>query len=364
MHVKLNLKTVLMYAAYAFVLVALNFTLPAVPFSLGVCFSMLICGTNLITTPVLYVLASVVNLDWITCLISLFEGGFLTLITFLYRRTKRKIRIEAALYIAIALAPFIAFSRWQGIENLAIIQNPYILKAIAAVTVIIFTYFAFKSIYALLFRLYRCKLRPDELICLAVTFAAAGVGLRNLIDFYAYACVAAGITAFAVRLTKSPAAIIVALICAAPLAVVGLNPAHLTAFVVISVTALAFCTLGRFAPALACCAASAVYLYLFGLYSEGIAAAVLYSILLAVCCALSTLPTRRAIEKMNALLSVKKVLPRTDEERYKSYVSEKLFRMSEVFREIENAFTALDDKPDDGAMKRRMLAETKQSMCT
>lgn len=353
-----------MYAAYALFLVALNFTLPTVPFSLGICYSMLICGTNLIATPVLYCLATVVNLDWITCLLSLFEGGFLTLITFLYRRTGKKIKLEGVIYIAVALAPYIAFARWRGIENIAITHNPYVLKAIAAVAVIVFTYFAFKCVHALLFRLYRCKLRPDELICLAVTFATAGVGLRNLVGFYAYACIAAGITAFAVRLIKSPSAIIVALISALPLTLVELNFTHLTSFVLIATSAVAFCCLGRFAPAIACLAASTVYMYFFKLYSGGVLGAVLYTLLLTVCCALSAIPSRRAIENAYALLSVKKVLPRSDEERYKSYVSEKLFRMSEVFREIENAFCALDDKPDDGAMKKRMLAEAKQIMCS
>lgn len=352
-----------MYAAYALILLALNSALTGVPFSLGLCFSMLVCGTNIIATPVLYVLASIISLDWITILLSLFEGGFLAVITFLYRRTGRKIRAEAIVYLAIALAPFIGVSRWSGAGGEAYIHNPYLLKAIAALAIIVFTYFAFKSVFALLFRVCRCKLRADELICLAATSAVAGIGLYNLIGFYAYVSIAVGIIAFSVRLLKSPAAVIIACVAAVPCAVALLDLTPVTALVIISIITLSFCELGRFAPAVASCGCTAGYFYISELYLKPVWVSVLYTLLLVLCCALSSAISEKKLEQLRGLLTVTKVLPRSDEERYKEFVSEKLFRMSEVFREIENAFNALDDKPDDAAMKRRMLAETKQSMC-
>ena len=364
MHVKLNLKNVLMYAVYALILIALNSALPVVPFSLGLCFSMLVCGTNLIATPVIYALASIVNLDWITIVLSLFEGAFLTLITFLYRRAGRKIRFEAIAYVAVALAPYVAFANWRGIEGLYFTDNAYILKAIAAVAVALFTFFSMRSVHTLLFRVCRCKLRADELICLSVVLAVSGVGLYNLIGFYAYVCIAAALTAFAVRLYKNPSAVIVAAVLSIPCVIVGLDLIHLTAFIIISIVALAFSELGKIAPPLAALCGAEAYFYFIGLYSSGVAPAVIYTILLVICCVAAMLPSNKKLEEIRGLLAVKRVLPHAQEESYKRFVSEKLFRMSEVFREIENAFIALDDKPDDAAMKKRMLSETKQSMCT
>ncbi len=363
MHLKINLKSILLYAAYALTLVTLNAALPTVPFSLGLCFSMLVCGTNIIATPVLYLVASVINLDWISVLLSLFEGAFLTLITFLYRRTGRKIRFEAIAYIVIALAPYVAFARWYGIKGIYFTDNVYILKTIAAFAVTVYAFFAFRSVYALLFRLYRCRLRPDELICLAVFFAVAGIGLCNLTGLYAYICLGAGITAVAVRLLKSPSSVIVACAVALPCAVTKLDFSYLTAFVLIAVAALAFAELGRFAPGLSCAVTAAATLYLRGAFTGGISTAVITGILLILSCSLSFFPSKKVMENTRAMLKVEKVLPRTNEEQYREYVSEKLYRMSEVFREIENAFTELDEKIDDGAMKKRMLAEAKQSMC-
>ncbi len=363
MHVRINLKSILLYAAYALLLVTLNAALPTVPFSLGLCFSMLVCGANIIATPVIYVIASVINLDWITILLSLFEGAFLTLITFLYRRTGKKIRYEAAVYAAVALAPYVAFARWRGIGSLYFTTNPYILKTVAALAVVVFALFAFRSVYALIFRLCRCKLRPDELICISAFFAVAGVGLCNLTGLYAYVCIGAGLTAFAVRLLKSPSAVIAACVIALPCAVTQLDFNFLTAFVLISVAALAFSELGKLAVSGVTLICSAGALYIWNAFSNGVANAVICGILLGLCCVLPLLPTEKAVKGLRSLLSVEKVLPRTDEEQYRELVSEKLYRMSEVFREIENAFCELDEKIDDGAMKKRMLAECKQSMC-
>lgn len=363
MRLKISLKSVLLYCLYALLLISLNAVLPAVPFSLGLCFSMLICGTNIILTPILYVVCSVINLNWVTILLSLFESGFITLITFIYRRTKRKIRLEAAAYILISLAPFIAFSRWQGIESIYLTANPYILKSVAALAVAVFTFFAFVSVRALLFKLYRCKIRYDELLCIAVLFSVAFTGVYNLCGKYAYICIAAGILTAAVRLLKNPSAVIVAVVVSVPCVLTSLELAPLTAFILICIFSLIFVPLGRLAPSLSCAAGGAVYLYFENLYSAGAVPAVLYSLLLCFLCLLSALPSNRYMQKMRDMLAVRKILPRTEEEQLKEYVSEKLYKMSEVFREIEAAFVSLDEGPDDGAMKRRMLSELKQSMC-
>lgn len=363
MRIRINLKSVLFYIAYALACVALNSVVEGIPFSFGLCFSMLICGTNVVATPVLYILSSVISLDWITILLSLFEGAFAAVITLLYRRTRKKIRIEAAAYLIIALTPYIAFSRWTGIQALQFTDNHYIMKGIAALAVLVFTFFAFRGVHSLIFRLLRCKLRTDELLCIAVLFAVTGTGVRNLVGEYAYICICAGVAAFAARLYKSPKALIVTMVAAAPSAIVQLDLAPLTAFVLISLFSLLFSELYSGAPSFAAIICGALYLFTRDLYSSGVTSAVLYSFLLAACCLAAALPPEKRVAELCDMLEVKKVLPRTEEEIYKEFVAEKLYKMSEVFREIEGAFNALDDGPDDKSMKKRMLEEVKEGMC-
>ena len=228
-----------MYVISAVAMVFTNKAVDGVHLSLGLYFGMLACGTNLIVTPVLYVLASIIHLNWINSLICLFEGVFLSAVTLLYRKTKRKMRIEAAAYLAIALAPFIAFAPWKGVK-FDILDNEYALKGIAAAAVMLFAFFAFKTVYALLYRTMRCRLREDELVCCAVTYTAFGTGLYNVTGFYVYTALAAGALIFFVRLSKSPAAVIPALILAMPSAVAGLSPQPFTVFTISCICSLLF----------------------------------------------------------------------------------------------------------------------------
>ena len=174
MPLKINLKSVIMYAVYTAAMVLMNKAIDGVPLSVGLCFAMLLCGTNIIATPVLYVAASAVHLNWIMTLLSLFEGGFLCAVTFLYRRTHRKIKFEGIAYITIALSLYIPFAPWKGVSALEIIDNEYALKSIAAAATIVFSFFCFKTVYAVMYRVYRCRLREDELVCCAVVYTAIG----------------------------------------------------------------------------------------------------------------------------------------------------------------------------------------------
>ena len=92
MPLKINLKSIIMYTAYTAAMILMNKAIDGVPLSIGLYFAMLLCGSNIIATPILYVAASTVHLNWIMTLLSLFEGGFLCAVTFLYRRTHRKIK--------------------------------------------------------------------------------------------------------------------------------------------------------------------------------------------------------------------------------------------------------------------------------
>ena len=215
MKFKISAKSVVLYLSFAAAAVFTNKAVDGVPLSLGLYFAMLLCGTNLIITPALYVLASIIHLNWINSLLALFEAVFLCLVTFIYRKSKRKIRIEAAAYLAIALAPYITFAPWKGTDGLIITDNEYALKAIAAVAIIVFAFFCFKTVYAIMYRTMRCKLREDELVCCAVTFTAFGTGLYNVIGFYSYTALAVGVLIFCVRLARSPSGLICALVLAA-----------------------------------------------------------------------------------------------------------------------------------------------------
>lgn len=364
MRFKINFKSVTVYAAYALAAVFMNKAVDGVPLSLGLYFAMLLCGTNLIATPLLYIAASAAHLNLISSLLGLFEAGFLCLVTFLYRRTKRKIRLEAVAYLLIAVAPYVAFGQWRGVGEISFIDNDYALKAVAATALIVFSFFCFKTVYAVIYRLMRCRLREDELVCCAVTYAATGTGLYNLTGFFVYTAIAAGILVFAVRLTRSPAALICAVVPAIPPAVTTLSFAPLTTYMIAALAALLFSGAGRLAPSAVTLGLCVLYCLLKGSFNCGAALIVFRALLLVCTSVLPSIPSDKFFKSLKNKLLVKEVLTDTAVERNRRKTSEKLYRISEVFREIECAFNALDEDLNDGAARERMLNDLREKCCT
>ena len=362
MPLKINFKTLLFYAAYAAAVLLLNCTLPGVPLSFGLCFAMLLSGTNIIATPALFAIASAINLDLAYSLCSLFMGAFAAAIVFLYRRTQRKLKFEAAVYFAIAMAPYVIFAEWSAF-GAATNLNPYVLKLIAVLITGIFTFFCFRSVYSLLFRLARCRLREDELICISVLFEAVGAGLCSLAGEHLYVCIAAGLIIFFTRLTRSPVSVIAAIVCALPHALIKLDTRPLTAYVIISVSALLFINAGRFAPTVVTAVLSAGYMYLLGSFSTQVPYIVVHVLLLFIACILPTLPSDKNLKGLKMRLLCVNVLDGTAISRSRKRTGDKLYKISELFREIEHAFLSLDEGVDDEAMRERILIQLKDACC-
>lgn len=362
MPLKINFKTVLLYAAYTAAVILINYALPEVPLALGLCFSMLLCGTNIIATPLLFAAASVINWNIISSILAVFEGAFLAVIVLLYRRTERKLRFEAIIYLVIALAPYVIFSPWTGFGSMTEI-NPYIVKSVAAAIAGIFTIFCFKSVYALLFRLYRCRLRENEYVYIAVLFTAIGTGLYSLIGQPFYLCCIAAAVVFFTRLARSPVSIIIALVGAVPHAIVTLDLQPLTAYVIISVAALLFVNAGKFAPAAIVGALTAGYMYLQGCFDCAVPFIVMYSVLLFLACILPSIPQSKNLKELKLRLECAQVLDGTAVMRSRKRMGDRLYKISELFREIECAFLALDEGIDESAARERMLIQLKDRCC-
>ena len=136
MPIRINVKSALMYIAFAAACIFLNGSATGVPMSLGLYFSLIICGGNLIAAPVIYIACSAVHVNLTAFLCSLAESAFLAAIVFAYRRTQRKIKFEAAAFMLVALAPFIALSDWDA-PALAPLGSPYLSRAVAAAVMLV-----------------------------------------------------------------------------------------------------------------------------------------------------------------------------------------------------------------------------------
>lgn len=364
MPIRINVKSALMYIAFAAACIFLNGSATGVPMSLGLYFSLLICGGNLIASPLIYIASSAVHFSLTAFLCSLAEGAFLLAITAIYRRTGKKIRFEAAVYAAMALVPFVTLSDWDAGGALYFIESGYAVRAIAAAVVLILFLFSYKSVYACIFRLGRCRLKEDELFCLAALFTGIGIGAINLAGQFAYCAFAAfGIT-FSVRFLKGPSAVLCALVLSLPPAATLLDITPVTAYIVISAAGLLFLRAGRAAPCAAACAAFCALGYFDGWYDHGLTLALVRAATIALCCTIAAIPSEKRITLLMDTLTVKKVLTDAAINRERERAGEKLFRISEVFREVECAFKGMDEAADEAGAKKRVAAELKERLCS
>lgn len=359
---KINVKSAFLYLIFAAVCLFVNGAASGVPLSLGLYFSLLICGGNIIAAPIIYIACSAVHLSLTAFLCALAEAAFLLAITIIYRRTGRKIRLEALAYFLIALAPFVALSDWDA-PVLAFFGSPYLSRAVAAAVVLLAFIFSYKSVYACIFRLGRCRLREDELFSLAAVYAFAGIGFINLAGGFAYCALCAFLAAFAVRLFKGPAALLAALALGLPAAATQLSLTPVTVCVCVSAFALAFARAGRCAPPACVCAALCAYGYFDGWYSDGLTLALVRAAAIAICSFLAALPSEKRLGAMMDALIVRRALTDTAINRERERTGEKLFRISEVFREVECAFKQMDEGADEAGAKKRVVTELKERLC-
>ena len=362
MRIRINLKSILFYLGCALCMLFANYAVKGVPLALGIFFGMLVCGTNIIATAALFVISSVINLNFLFSGIVICQALFLSLVVFLYRRSGKKIKFEALFYLIIALTPYAVFSDYFNINDLNL--NPYLVRTVASVVTVAFTFFCFKSVYALMYRVWRCRLKEDELVCLCLVYSVCGAGLYSLLGEAFYFIFSACITVIAVRVCRSPAALTVSLTLAIPPSAVMLNPAYLTAYLIICVAALLFSGAGRFAAGGVSGVLFAIYMYFSGCFDCSVPVIALYSVLLFAGCFLPSLPSPKAYGDIKMRLLVKDVLTDTAVARTQRNTSEQLYRISEVFREIECAFLALDEEVSDGAARIRILQEMKEKCCS
>jgi stage II sporulation protein E len=363
MPLKINTKNALMYMLYGFALIFINFATDDIPLSSGLFFAMLICGTNPIVCSALYILSSAVYLSLTTLLCFIFQSVFLSAITLIYRRTKRKVGIEYIAYLTIALMPYIVFYEIRTDIFYGFFDNTYIIKGIYAVISCLYSLFAVKCVHTLLYRIYRCRLKEDEALSISVVVITLLLGIYNLVGNVYYQAICAGLIVFFVRFTRKPTAIIGAVIVSLPASISTLSLGHITTSIILCTILLLFVRCGRFAPSVISLAYVLAYYLLYGYFETSTQYIILRCIVLILCTVAPTIWSDKTLKEIYMKITLQETLPDSALDRSRKRTSEKLYRISEVFREIECAFCSIDETPDESGAKKKMLEELKEKCC-
>ncbi len=357
---KVRIKNVIAYVLFGVGVCLTNCVIRGVPISACLLFAMLVCGGNIPISAVIYVAMSAINGINLTVLCAVSESVFLSLMTFIYRFRRSKLTWEGWVYLIIALTPFILLSSFNPFENI----SGYATRAVITLICIPILYASIRAINALIFRIARCRLREDEYFCIALIYCICAIGFINLFGLYSYYMAMLFFAILCVRALKSPLCLILCTIFSIPACILTLSLTPLATFTLITILTLLFCNLSPFFPAAIACTSSLVALYIGGnLYGNPsliiIKCVIVFAILLLSC----SIPEKLLINIKSKIL-FQTTLYKKLEDEYKENLSQRLFKISDVFREIEHAFLAMDEVIDERATRMRMLSELKKRCCT
>lgn len=350
--------SVLFYAALFLAMLFLNFTMDSFePFSLALYAAMLACGLNVFASAGLFLLSGGISLAEGFAPFAVYAAECLLLgaVFFFYARAKRPMRAEIALWLLPAAGIFIwVFGQF--------VYADYIRSLIVGAVIYVLCFVMTGALRCALFRAGRCRLTAEELVFSDTAVAAAGIGFYKLAGTYAYEGAAIFILLIALATLKNANVFYCALVLSLPEAIAGSAAAGEAVLAPVAVFAayagagLAFLRAGKLPAALAVFLTDVILRYVLH-YLGSVPASGFYLALLTslVPCFVFALLPEKLLGKWSQKLKTygEKQLTRLTINAERSLAGERLFDIAAVFREIENAFTALDSasETEDGALK-------------
>ena len=340
-------KTALVYFAVFAGMVLLNFTMRSFePFSLPLFAAALACGFHPLALAGMYILAGGLSMlaGFNAFIVFLMQGIFLGAVFFVYERTGRSMRAEFGLWCALALLPFLW--RFGGY-----VYADYVQSALVSAAIFLLCLLFLGAGRSLLLHAGRRRLSPEELIFLAASVTAVGVGLYNCLGENAYQSVALFLILLSCALLRSASAVFCALVLGiAPSvcrSVSSMSPDlyPVAAFSLCAAAALLLLRAGKLPCALGAFFADVLLRTLSCLADtgmEGLTRMQFYLTLLVplVPCLLFVFLPETLLRRGARTIRLygERRLTRTSIDRNRAEVGERLFEMSAAFREIENAF--------------------------
>ncbi len=274
------------------------------------------------------------------------------------------------------LFPMLALSLAMGLFVLLSPFNAYLLpffeyfplneltqKVLLAAVIFLLANCFYVGLRAISKKMLRCRLRSDETAFSILFLLLVGVGICRFLGVNAYVGIAFFLLLLFANTTKDYSALLCAFcLSLPPLFTAGISPER---FFLYGAGVTVFIRSGRLAAVCALLAVFFGYGYFDGLYAypASLLTASLLSALLP-CLFFLLLPANLLREMENKLVFYReKHLSRLAINRNRAAIGEKLFEISYVFREIENAFTSLSSTEAEESAKEFVRGAIIQEVC-
>ena len=250
-----------------------------------------------------------------------------------YKKRGQKPGVETVPILFASQVVYIAFFAEEILYKLvytAIITLFYFISSVAVSTAFNKKFNARPTVY--------------EIFCIGVTYAVCGLGIIDFFGINALKSVAVFALLFAVRLYKSPSALVVACFVALPFSVYTGDGGYVALFAAEFFAAYVFSAQAGLFSALAACAVEAVFAFLFGFFADYGYVDALFTVIPALTVAAIPQKTFVKIAK-NGYLGGENVSRKTIS-RFLGRLSEKMYDLSEAFTEIEASLNVLSEKSE------------------
>ena len=306
-----------------------------------------------------YLAASAAALSWQASLCCAAQAAVLLLAYGIFARLQKDPGLWRLAVAALAQLPFVFLYPHAGY---ALFPFPLLAqKAVIGVFFLLGSALAEGGVRAIL-RAPHCRLTGAQLAEAALLWLLLGMGICASLGTLVYTGIALAGVLFAAALLANAAAIPFAVALSLPLCVADVSILPLALFSLYGCCALLVAPYGRIASSLALSLAYLAAQYFAGVYALSAVQIALHLLACALpallVCALPKKWLERAGESL--LFYRERVLPRIAVNRNRRAVGERLYEVSALFREIENAFL-LPDGPDDG--DARIALRLQQTVC-
>ncbi len=341
------------------------------PLSLALAFAMMGAELSLLISALIGAIPALLCGNIPLFFLYLVGGALIALGYFLQKKTRpaqpRRVGLFPLLALSLSLGLYAAFAPFQGyVFPLESTPDPLAQKVGVVGGVFLLANAFYVALRAFFQKLLKCRLRNDEIVFSVLFLVLIGVGFCRFFGLNAYMGTSFFLLLTFACATQNSSAFLCALVLSLPpLFTFGVSPER---FFLYGAATVLFIKSGRLAAVCALLAAFFGYGYFDGLYAYPTSLLVpsLLSAMLP-CLLFLLLPNSLLRTLENKLIFYReRHLSRLAINRNRAAVGEKLFEISYVFREIENAFNALGtSEAEEGAKEyiRNCVLEECCSRC-
>ncbi len=349
--------SLLLYLSIFFTFLLFNsLDLDKSPFSTALLSTYLALGTNVLITPVLYILSFIVLGNTGLTASAGIAVVVMFICTLIYRKTRLNKYYVFILYTAVSLIGYVFIG--NTLTQVDFVKRIFVCIVTTLLSLI--TLCAFKAVTK---KGLKQKLGFEEYATIALSVALFGLGLSNLVSPLLWKSLSVLIVLFSCYLFRSGTCVLFSCVLGTSLAIYYSNINYVSIFLILSISAESLMPISRHASAILLCFADYGIFILFGIYGaytvwefvSVISASIVF-------CILPTSILKKLKERL--YLFRDKHLVRQTINRNRLMLSNKLYELSGVFTEMSNAFNAFEKNTltEDGA-KNAIQKQIRQTLC-